>query len=801
MIWNYFKIAWRNLKKKGLYTSINILGLFTGISFALLISAFVWQELQGNKNLKHFDSQYILTSEWKNPNMGVDFATLAPLAERLKEEYPHLVANYYRWDGITSNISNGTENFREGIQLGDESFLNMYGFNLLHGHANTAFENPFSVVINSEKALKFFGKTDVVGETLTIQNFEGDNHEFKITGVLFETPENSVTQITKKNENGFFIAKNSADYFDRADFQNWELPIFACYVELQPGITAQQLEDPLKQLIQNHTSESIQKNLKVVPLKLTDYYLNKDNASLKQMLFSLSFVGLFIIIMAMINFINIAISHSGSRIKEIGVRKVLGGQRKQLIFQFLTESVVLVSISTVLACLSYPFLSSWFEGLIGKELTNFTQFPVYFILIPILFILVVGLLVGVYPAFVLSSFKSIDALQGKLKTGTKAVYLRKSLLGFQYVTALVVLISAILVTQQLDRFFGKSLGYEKDYLVTATVPRDWSSEGVNNMLTIRNELSKVPSVESVSLSYEIPNGNNGFQMSVYKAGENPEQSYASQGLVSDDAYLDTYQIPLLAGKFFKSEETNPNLVVINEKALYSYGFKNAEDAIGQQLHIIDDENSLTVIGVISDFHFESMQQQIKPQVFFSVNTNLHYRYLSFKLKPGNINESLMAVLQKWNSLMPDSSFEYQFMDDTLANLYENELQFKKATYTASILSLIIALLGIFGMVSLSINKRVKEVGIRKVLGASVANISFLFIKEFLVVLGLAILIACPLAYLLMTQWLSGYAYQISIGWNPFLIGILLIGSITVLLILFQTLKTAIANPVKSLKTE
>jgi ABC-type antimicrobial peptide transport system permease subunit len=374
-------------------------------------------------------------------------------------------------------------------------------------------------------------------------------------------------------------------------------------------------------------------------------------------------------------------------------------------------------------------------------------------------------------------------------------------LGFQYVTALVVLISAILVTQQLDRFFGKSLGYEKDYIVTATVPRDWSSEGVNNMLTIRNELSKVTSVESVSLSYEIPNGNNGFQMSVYKAGENPEQSYTSQGLVSDDAYLDTYQIPLLAGKFFKSEETNPNLVVINEKALYSYGFKNAEDAIGQQLHIIDDENSLTVIGVISDFHFESMQQQIKPQVFFSVNTNLHYRYLSFKLKPGNINESLMAVQQKWNSLMPDSSFEYQFMDDTLANLYENELQFKKATYTASILSLIIALLGIFGMVSLSINKRVKEVGIRKVLGASVTNISFLFIKEFLVVLGLAILIACPLAYLLMTHWLSGYAYQISIGWNPFLIGILLIGSITVLLILFQTLKTAIANPVKSLKTE
>ncbi|PWI30044.1 hypothetical protein DI383_09845 [Flavobacteriaceae bacterium LYZ1037] len=801
MIWIYFKIAWRNLKKRQLYTAINILGLVTGISFALLISAFVWQEFQGNKNLKNANSQYILTSQWKNPNMGVEFATLAPLAERLKEEYPHLVANYYRWDGLTSIVSNGSVNFRESIQLGDESFLDMYGFNLLYGNANTAFNNPFSVVIKSEKATKFFGKTDVVGETLTIQNFEGDNHEFIITGVLAKTPENSVTQITKQNNGGFFITKNSATYFDRAHFQDWEAPIFACYVELQPGITAQQLADPIERLIQNHTSEVFQKNLTVVPQKLTDYYLNKDHASLKQMLYTLSFVGFFIVIMAMINFINIAISHSGSRIKEIGVRKVLGGNRKQLILQFLTESIILVSISTVLACLSYPFLSPWFEGLIGKELMNLSQFPIYFLFIPFLFILVLGLFVGLYPAFVLSSFKSIDALQGKLKTGTKAVYLRKSLLSFQYVTALIVLISAILVTQQLNSFFGKNLGYDKDSLITATIPRDWTQEGVKKMLTIRNEFSKLPSVENVSLSYEIPNGNNGFQMSIYKTGENPEQSYATQGLVSDDAYLETYQISLVAGRFLESEETNPDLVVINEKASDTYGFKNAEEAIGHQLNIIDDENPLTIIGVISDFHFESMQQPIKPQVFFNVNTNLHYRYLSFKLKAGNIKESLMAIQQKWQSLMPDSSFEYQFMDDTLATLYENELQFKKATYTASILSFIIGLLGIFGMVSLSINKRIKEVGIRKVLGASVASISYLFIKEFLVILVLSILIACPLAYLLMNQWLSNYAYRITIGLNPFLIGILLIGSITIILILFQTLKTAIANPIKSLKTE
>lgn len=801
MLRNYFKIAWRNLKKKGLYTSINILGLFTGISFTLLIGAYVWQELQVNTNLKNSDAQYILTSQWKDPNMGVDFATLGPLGEQLKEQYPHLVANYYRWDGITSIVSKDDKNFREGIQLGDESILNMYGFNLLHGNPDTAFKDPFSVVMKSEKAIKFFGRTNVLGETLTIQNFEGENHEFTITGVLVETSENSITQLIKNSDNGFYIAKNSAPYFGRANFQDWEAPIFVSYVELQSGITAQQLEGPLNNLIQNHTSKVIQEDLKIIPLKLTDYYLNRNNGSLKQMLYTLSFVGLFIIIMAMINFINIAISYSGSRIKEIGVRKVLGGKRKQLIFQFLIESIILVTISTVLACILYPFLSVWFAELIGKELVSISQFPSYFLLVPFLFILVVGLLVGFYPAFVLSSFKSIDAIQGKLKAGMRSVYLRKSLLGFQYVTALVVLIAALLVTQQLDDFFGKGLGYDKDYLVTAAVPRDWTSEGVEKMLTIRNELSKVPSVESVSLSYEIPNGNNGFQMAVYKSSENPNQSYASQGLVSDDAYLKTYQISLLAGTFLEPGETNPNHVIINEKALYTYGFKNAKDAIGHNLNVVDSENALTIKGVISDFHFESMQQQIKPQLFFSVNAQRIYRYLSFKLKPGDINKSLTAIQQKWKTLMPDSSFEYTFMDDTLADLYENELQFKKATYTASLLSLIIALLGIFGMVSLSINKRVKEVGIRKVLGASVSSISFLFIKEFLVILTLSILVACPLAYLLMDYWLSNYAYRITIGLIPFLTGIILIGSVTVLLILFQALKAAITNPVKSLKTE
>ena len=801
MLKNHFKIAWRSLKKKRLYSIINILGLFAGISFTLLIGVFVWQELQGNKNLKNADSQYMLTSQWKDPNMGVDFATIGPLAERLKEQYPHLVANYYRWDGITSIISKDDKNFREGIQLGDESLLNMYGFKLLYGNESTAFKDPFSVVIKFEKAIKFFGKTDVVGETIMIQNFGGDSKAFTITGVLEKIPENSVMPIINKQSSGLFIAKNSAEYFNRADFHDWNLPIFACYVELQPNVSAIQLELPLKRLIENHASESIQNNLKVVPVKLTDYYLNRNNSSLKKMLYTLSFVGLFIILMALVNFINIAVGHSGSRVKEIGVRKVLGSNRRQLIFQFLSESIILVAIATVLACLTFPFLSKGFMELVGKELISLSELPSYFLFLPLLFVLIIGLLAGLYPAFILSSFKSVHALKGKFKIGTKSVYLQKSLLCFQYVTALVVLIVALLVTQQLDSFFGKSLGYDKEHIVTASVPRDWTANGVQNMLTLRNELSEVPSVSNVSLSYEIPNGNNGFQLAVNKANENPEEFYATQSLVVDDTYFDTYGIPLIKGSYLKSGEQNPDYVLINEKALDTYGFLTADEAIGQKLKVDNAEYMLTIKGVISNFHFESMQQTIKPQLFFSVSALYSYRYLSFKLKPGDIAQSLTEIEQKWKQILPNSPFDYEFIDDTLARLYESELQLKKATHTASILSLIVALLGIFGMVSLSINKRLKEVGIRKVLGASVANVSILFVKDFVIVLIISVLIACPIAYLIVNQWLDNYSYRIDIGFNPFLIGIVLVGGATTLLVILQTLKTAITNPVNSLRSE
>ncbi len=801
MLKNYFKIGWRNIRKHPFYAMVNVVGLFAGITFALLIGAYVWGELQVNQQLKNANSQYFLKSVWKDPNMGNDITTLGPLAKRLREEYPGLVANYYRWDGITSVVSKGDKHLRENIQLGDSTLLSMYGFELLHGNAATALTEPFSVVITGDIAKKYFGKTDVVGETINIQSFTGANRDFAITGVLKEIPDNSVTHLNTANLNTFFIPTNTYTFFGRMDFNLWTNIYVPSYIELKPGASLASLDIAIKKLIHNNAPDGIKENIQIEAVPITDYYLQQGNGIIKRMIYILSFVGLFILLMAVVNFINIAISSSGQRMKEIGLRKVLGGLKSQVIFQFLTESFILVLMATVLALLVYSLAASAFSVIVGKNIPTLNSFPLYFMLIPIVLVLVLGLLAGLYPAFVLSSVNTVNSLKGKMKTVKENILLRKSLVGFQFAIALLVLISAAIVTKQVSHFFGQSLGYNKEYIVASQVPRDWSPAGVRKMETIRNEFAAMPQISSVTLSYEIPNGNNGGQPPVYKAGSDSTQAVAMQALVTDENYLNTYQIKLNHGEFFDSRKLDSGKVILNEKAAAALGYKDVSDAIGQQLRIPGDPTVFVVKGVTADFHFGSMQQGVQPIIFFNVTTAVVHRYLSFKLKPGNVNASIEAIQKKWGSLMPGSSFEYSFMDDTLRKLYATELQLKKAAYAAAMLSLIIVLLGILGLVSLSIHKKVKEIGIRKVLGASVPNIMMLFVKDFALVIIMAALVACPIAYWIMNKWLNNYASHITVSSMPFVLAVVALGAVTLLLIGLQTIKTALENPVKSLRTE
>ena len=799
MLHNYLIIAWRNIWKHKLFSLINIFGLAIGISFTLVIAVYVWQESTVNSQLRNADNQYLIRSKWRKDGMGYDFLTLAGLPQALKQNYPHLVANYYHWDGVTSNVSKGNKAFREGLQVGDSSFINMYGFKLLHGNAATALKDPFSVVITEEKALKYFGTADCVGQTLTIESFKGDKHDFMVTGVLAKYRKNSVTDIIERSNSTFFLPAEAAKFLGR-DLDSWSNTVVAGLVELKKGVKPADLEGPMKTLIKANAPQQITSTLTPYLTNLQAFY-SKD-PTVKKTLFMLSCIAVFILLMAIINFINICISRSSQRMKEMGVRKVLGGLREQLIGQFLTESVLIVAIATLLSPGIYVITQSFFSDLLSTEMTGVLSFPYFFYLGLIAFALLIGLLAGLYPAIILSSLKSVDSLKGKRDRVKDNVLFRKVLIGFQFTTAAVALIAAIVISKQIDLFFGKDLGYDKDYVVYAQLPRDWSKRGVEKMQHIRYQLSQLPQVKSVSLSWEIPDGNNSGYLQAYKTTENPEQGFSSQLLITDNGYAKTYNIPLKAGEFFKPDyvQSDSALVVINEAQSKALGFKSPQDAIGQKFNA-QFNPTFTICGVVADFQFGAMTGAVMPITFMNVNQNNLYRYFSIKLKPGNTQANLTALQAKWTELLPGAPFEYNFIDDALAKIYKTEIQLKKASYLATGLAIVIVLLGILGLISLSIEKRTREIGIRKVLGSSINGIIVLFLKDFLGVVALAGIVSCPLAYWMMSTWLNGYAYKIPLNALPFGVSMLLLMIVTTLLIILQTMKAALANPVKSLRTE
>jgi len=801
MLRNYFIIAWRNIWKHKLFSLINIFGLSVGIAFTLLIGAYVWHEASVNSDLKNADNQYIILSKWKDPNMGFWLGTTAPLAGALQKEYPNLVANSYHWDGVSSNISKGDKHFRESLQVGDSTFLTTYGFKLLHGDVNTALNDPFSVVITEEKAIKYFGKTDVVGQTLSIENFTGSRHDFIVTGVLKKMPKNSVTNVVDTSNSTFFLPVAAAKYLGRS-LDGWGNTVVVGLIELRKGVDPKSLDGPMRSLIKKNAPQQIAENLtpELVPLK--SFYLNANGGVIKRMLYTLSFIALFILLMAVINFVNICISRSSQRMKEMGIRKVLGGLRKQLIWQFLTESVLMVLFATIVALGIYALARPYFADVLATDINGLFSFPLQFYVLPLLLALFIGVLAGLYPALVLSSLKSIDSLKGKLDRVKDNVMFRKGLVAFQFATAAIVLISAIVISKQINLFFGKNLGYDKEYVVYAQLPRDWSRQGVQKMEGIRNRLAQLPQVNTVSLSWMIPDGNNSGNVQVSPIAGDVAHGFSSQMLVADNQFASAYNIPLKAGEFFTPQymPSDSAKVVINETQSKALGFASPKDAIGQKFQA-QGMPPLTICGVVSDFQFGAMTSRILPVTFVNVNFNPFYRYFSIKLKPGNIGSSLAALQNKWAEVMPGAPFEYNFIDNALAKLYKSELQLKKAAYLATGLAIVIVLLGVLGLISLSIQKRTKEIGIRKVLGSSVNDVIMLFMKDFLGTVIIAGIVACPVAYFMMRHWLNDYAYKISLTPLPFAISVLSLVLVTAVLISIQTVKAALANPVKSLRTE
>jgi putative ABC transport system permease protein len=802
MLRNYLKIAWRNLLRRKFYALVNILGLAVGITFTLLIGSFVHGEFLVNASLRNLDRQFLVQSQWKVADMGMDITTLAPLGPALKAQYPGLVANYYRFHGVNATVSWQEKHFRESIQVGDSTLLSMYGFPLLHGDVRTAFQGTNSVVITEEIAVKFFDQTNVLNQVLRIETPAAGSQDFIITGVLKSLPYNSVSHLLPEN-NYIFLPMSSIRYFG-SSVEPWQNPYIVTYLELREGVTPEDLEKPITQLITSRAPVVFKENLQIYLTPLRDYYWQANHGLARKMVLTLASVALFILLMALVNFVNISIGNSTTRLKEIGVRKVLGGLRKQLIGQFLSESIILTALATMFSLAFYQLFHPSFGDLLDKPLLHWWQYSGHYAGMLVGFVLITGLLAGMYPAFILSASPSVDSLKGKWQSVKGGILFRRVLVTFQFAIAIFVFVGAVVVSRQVTYFFNKDLGYQKEQVLTvSSVPRDWSSPGVERMETVRNEFARLPGVQQVSVSYEIPNGNNGGNAYLFRAEQDSTQAVVVKMLTTDEKFAQTYGINLAEGQFFHASQNNydGDRIVINEAAARALGWKETESVVGRRVRLQGGSRTFTVCGVIRNFHFASLQEDIRPMVLLHLKNTSLYRFLSFKIAPNNLTATISAIEKTWASFFPNAPFDYAFMDDTLQKLYQSELQLKKAAEIATVLALVIVLLGVMGLVSLSVARRAKEIGIRKVMGATVSGIVLLFLKEFALVMIVANMIAWPIAFAVMKGWLTNYAYRIDIDWSPFIGVGFIIALLTALVAGSQAIKVALANPVKSLRTE
>jgi ABC-type antimicrobial peptide transport system permease subunit len=802
MLKNYFTIAVRHLLRHKFFSAINILCLAIGITFALIIGIYVLGQYNINASLRNVNNQYIVKSNWKVKEMGLDITTFGPLPKTLKEEYPSLAANYYRYNPVTNVVSADDKYFKEDIAIGDTGFISMYGFSILYGNRQRPFTDNNSAVITETMAMKLFGEKNVINKVISILTTQnGEKQDYKVSAVLKDIPYNSVTNLIGDTYSVFVPTEGNRYYAGGDPAQYWNAAYEIGMIELQPGKSAKDLEAPLRQLLAKYTPENIQKNLTVELAPVRDYYIKDHGGAARKMTVILSLAAVFILLMAVINFVNINIGTSSYRLKEIGLRKVFGGAKKQLVVQFIAEAIILTMIAAIISLIAYQLLRPVFDLVLNTKLASVFRFSTSAILFLFALVFVTGFIAGVYPAFVMSSSRVINAVKGKIDSAKGGLFLRKSMLTVQFTLAIIVFICALTVSRQVSYVFSKDIGYNKEQLlVISAFPKQWDSVGVSRMINIKNALLQLPSVKDASLSFEIPDRKPPGSVDMQPVnGDGRTVLITSCG--ADENYATTFGLKVLSGSCFaQSGGYIPNQIVLNESAVKALGF-TVSSAINRQIRVPSSGAMLTVAGVMKDFNYSSLQNQVEALAFFHVKDARAYRYLSLKLSTSNIVETVARIRNKWRDVSPGTPFQYTFMDEKFQSLYRSELQLKKAANIATILNLIIVFLGIFGVVAFTLTKRTKEIAVRKVLGADVKNIIALFIKDYAVLILLANMIAWPLTYVITNKWLQSYAYRVNQDIVPYLFVCLFIFITAFSMIAIQCFKAGTANPVKSLRTE
>jgi putative ABC transport system permease protein len=801
MLKSYFTIAFRHLARHKLFSVINILCLAIGITFTLLIGAYLINEKNVNSGIKDVHDQYVMKSKWKDANMGLDITTLAPLPKAMMENYPGLVAGYYRYNPVTNVVSAGENHFKEDIAIGDTTLVSMYGFKVLYGNEKKAFKDNNSAVITETLAQKLFGKKDAVNKTITITNTTGSTQDYLVSAVLETIPKNSVTGMVSGDGYNVFLPSEGNHYFQGTDpLDSWSNVFIICLLKLKPGKTPADLAKPFDQMISTRAAANIKGNLTIELASIKEYYLRSNNGAVQKMISTLSFIALFILLMAIINFININIGTSSYRLKEIGLRKVFGGEKKQLVIQYITESLVLTFVAAFLSLLLYQLLLPAFNQAMNCSLPSFWKFDLSQAVFFILLVLGLGIISGIYPAFVLSASNTINAIKGKMDSARGGLLLRRSLLVIQFTLAIVVFINALNISRQVDYCFNKDLGYNKDQvLVVSAFPKQWDSAGVLKMETIRDEFMRLPFVRSAALSFEVPDRKPPNSYDLLPEGSN-NQPINIPAMGADGNYANTFQLTVKEGAFFETKGGYlPAQIVLNESAVKALGL--SAPVVGKKIMIPSANATLTVTGVIKDYNYSSLQEQVGPVAFVQVRDTKSYRFISVKLQSADISINIATLKDKWQSLSRSAPFDYFFMDEKFQSIYRSELQLKRSATIATWLTLLIVFMGIFGVVAFTLTRRTKEIAMRKVLGADAKNIISLFIRDYALLILIANIIAWPLAFSITNKWLENYVYRIDQSWGTFILVAAVTFIASFILITLQCYKVALANPVKSLRTE
>ncbi|MBA3647366.1 MAG: ABC transporter permease [Chitinophagales bacterium] len=815
MLKNYSKVALRNMLRQKGYTVLNLIGLAIGISVCMIIILFVNSELNFDNFHKKGDRIYRVVLDRRYPGRSTSYAIIPySIGDAMKKEFPEIEQSVRLFQGqqdqgLFLRVDDKVFN-EKNVLFADSNFFDVFTVPLLLGNASKALTLPNSLVVNESTAKKYFGSAaNALGKTITV-----DDSAAVVTAVSKDLPPNShFTFDVIASLSSFGNGVQKPDYVS-----------FSCYnyLLLNANADAKALERKFPLIIEKYVSGDIEKNFGVSFKEFQSagngyhYYLQpltkihltsnleaelSPNGSIN-IVYAFSVIAFFILLLACINFINLSTARSLDRAKEVGIRKTFGSEQSALIRQFLFESVITSVLSLVIAIILIFVILPFFNGLFNLHLSALYFFqPLQFTFL-ILSVIFIGVLAGLYPAFVLSSFKPIIVLKGKFSFNPKGRLVRNGLVIFQFAISVMLIISTLTVDRQMQYMLSDQLGFRKDNIVELQ-RTDLLGKQSQSFI---NDLRKIPGIENVSGTSALPGDQNFFGASFQLLGS--KETLTGRGILSDDQLLSTLDIPVVKGRFFSRDLATDSLsILLNEKALAELGIA---DPIGARLISPDGffnlpdgtTQVLTVIGIVKDFNFQSLHQKITPLIFMNGAKFKNVLPLTaVRIQSSQIRNVLGTIEKDWNSYVPGHPFQYKFLDQQLASLYHSEQTMEKLFKIFSMLAIFIAFIGLLGLVTYAAQKRAREIGIRRVLGASVSNIITLLSKDFLKLVIIAVLVAFPVAWLGMDKWLQDFAYRVNVSWWIFIISAFIAVAMALLTVGFQAVKAAITNPVTSLRTE